>query len=130
MKENEYNYMCWTLDTFVIWIISATDVRYIHSAFDNVMGNTYLSFFYLVYQLLNHHSIMHAFYFTRMTFKSNFVLMTFQLWLALCVATNRSTWFCTTVLVTNMRNFPLSRGTISGILKGSASKLLLFHWTI
>ncbi|WJX70075.1 hypothetical protein P8452_54223 [Trifolium repens] len=66
-------------------------------------------------------------------------------WLALCVATNSSAWFGTAVLVTNMRNFPLSRGTISGILKGyvgisasvytliysillkgSASKLLLF----
>lgn len=44
--------------------------------------------------------------------------MTWQLWLALCVATNSSAWFGTAVLVTNMRNFPLSRGTISGILKG------------
>lgn len=71
--------------------------------------------------------------------------MTWQLWLALCVATNSGAWFGTAVLVTNMRNFPLSRGTISGILKGyvgisaavytliysmllkgSASKLLLF----
>ncbi|XP_020225633.1 protein NUCLEAR FUSION DEFECTIVE 4 [Cajanus cajan] len=42
------------------------------------------------------------------------------LWLALCVATNSSAWFSTAVLVTNMRNFPLSRGTISGILKGYA----------
>ncbi|XP_057457253.1 protein NUCLEAR FUSION DEFECTIVE 4 [Lotus japonicus] len=67
------------------------------------------------------------------------------LWLALAVATNSGAWFGTAVLVTNMRNFPLSRGTISGILKGyvgisaavytliystllkgSASKLLLF----
>ncbi|CAK8535633.1 unnamed protein product [Lathyrus sativus] len=39
------------------------------------------------------------------------------LWLALCVATNSGAWFGTAVLVTNMRNFPLSRGTISGILK-------------
>ncbi|BAT91490.1 hypothetical protein LR48_Vigan05g222300 [Vigna angularis] len=65
--------------------------------------------------------------------------------LALCVAANSSAWFGTAVFVTNMRNFPLSRGTISGILngyggisaevytliyslvlKGSASKLLLF----
>ncbi|XP_052107629.1 protein NUCLEAR FUSION DEFECTIVE 4 [Arachis duranensis] len=38
--------------------------------------------------------------------------------LALCVATNSNAWFGTAVLVTNMRNFPLSRGTISGILKG------------
>ncbi|XP_027343460.1 protein NUCLEAR FUSION DEFECTIVE 4 [Abrus precatorius] len=68
-----------------------------------------------------------------------------MLWLALCVASNSSAWFGTAVLVTNMRNFPLSRGTISGILKGyvgisaevytliysmllkeSASKLILF----
>ncbi|CAI0542605.1 unnamed protein product [Linum tenue] len=40
------------------------------------------------------------------------------LWLALCVATNSSAWFSTAVLVTNMRNFPLSRGTVAGILKG------------
>lgn len=39
-------------------------------------------------------------------------------WFALCVATNSSTWFNTAVLVTNMRNFPLSRGTLAGILKG------------
>lgn len=68
-----------------------------------------------------------------------------QLWIALCVATNSCTWFSTAVLVTNMRNFPLSRGTVAGILKGygglsaavyteifgaslhnSSSKLLLF----
>lgn len=67
------------------------------------------------------------------------------LWIALCVATNSSAWFGTAVLVTNMRNFPLSRGTVAGILKGyvgisaavytvvysmvlkeSASRLLLF----
>ncbi|XP_057995836.1 protein NUCLEAR FUSION DEFECTIVE 4 isoform X2 [Hevea brasiliensis] len=40
------------------------------------------------------------------------------LWLALCVATNSSAWLSTAVLVTNMRNFPLSRGTVAGILKG------------
>eukprot|EP01018_Ginkgo_biloba_P015962 Gb_29846 [translate_table: standard] len=39
-------------------------------------------------------------------------------WLALCLGTNSSTWFNTAVLVTNMRNFPLSRGTLAGILKG------------
>ncbi|TKY48045.1 NUCLEAR FUSION DEFECTIVE 4 [Spatholobus suberectus] len=39
------------------------------------------------------------------------------LWLALCVATNSCAWFGTAVLVTNMRNFPLSRGTISAFLK-------------
>ncbi|CAK7356971.1 unnamed protein product [Dovyalis caffra] len=67
------------------------------------------------------------------------------LWLALVIATNSNAWFGTAVLVTNMRNFPISRGTVSGILKGyvgisaavytvvfslvlkgSASKLLLF----
>lgn len=41
-----------------------------------------------------------------------------QLWFALCLATNSSAWFTTGVLVTNMRNFPLSRGTVAGILKG------------
>ncbi|PKA62448.1 hypothetical protein AXF42_Ash009334 [Apostasia shenzhenica] len=40
------------------------------------------------------------------------------LWLALCVATNSSAWLGTGVLVTNMRNFPCSRGTVAGILKG------------
>lgn len=40
------------------------------------------------------------------------------LWLALVVATNSSAWLGTAVLVTNMRNFPLSRGTVAGILKG------------
>ncbi|XVE63622.1 hypothetical protein DITRI_Ditri07aG0034300 [Diplodiscus trichospermus] len=42
------------------------------------------------------------------------------LWLALCVATNSSAWLSTAVLVTNMRNFPVSRGTVAGILKGYA----------
>lgn len=40
------------------------------------------------------------------------------LWLALCIATNSSAWLSTAILVTNMRNFPLSRGTVAGILKG------------
>ncbi|XP_024983891.1 protein NUCLEAR FUSION DEFECTIVE 4-like isoform X1 [Cynara cardunculus var. scolymus] len=40
------------------------------------------------------------------------------LWIALCVATNSNAWFTTAVLATNMRNFPLSRGIITGILKG------------
>ncbi|KAK6135511.1 hypothetical protein DH2020_030764 [Rehmannia glutinosa] len=40
------------------------------------------------------------------------------LWFGLCIATNSSAWFTTAVLVTNMRNFPLSRGTVAGILKG------------
>ncbi|KAG9138117.1 hypothetical protein Leryth_001363 [Lithospermum erythrorhizon] len=67
------------------------------------------------------------------------------LWIALCIGTNSSAWLSTAVLVTNMRNFPLSRGTVAGILKGysglsaavfteiysaalqnSSSKLLLF----
>ncbi|XP_057473459.1 protein NUCLEAR FUSION DEFECTIVE 4-like isoform X2 [Actinidia eriantha] len=67
------------------------------------------------------------------------------LWIALCIATHSSAWLDTAVLVTNMRNFPLSRGTVAGILKGyagisaavytevysmalnqSASKILLF----
>lgn len=67
------------------------------------------------------------------------------LWLALVIATHSCAWLGTAVLVTNMRNFPLSRGTVAGILKGyiglsaavyteiynsvlqeSASKLLLF----
>ncbi|XP_021984307.1 protein NUCLEAR FUSION DEFECTIVE 4 isoform X2 [Helianthus annuus] len=67
------------------------------------------------------------------------------LWLALVVATNSGAWMGTAVLVTNMRNFPLNRGTIAGllkgyvalsaavftevytmVLKGSASSLLLF----
>lgn len=47
-----------------------------------------------------------------------FHFMVLQLWLALCVATNSSAWLSTAVLVTNMRNFPLSRGTVAGILKG------------
>ncbi|MFS7971155.1 putative MFS transporter superfamily [Helianthus anomalus] len=38
--------------------------------------------------------------------------------LALVVATNSGAWMGTAVLVTNMRNFPLNRGTIAGILKG------------
>ncbi|XP_008775757.2 protein NUCLEAR FUSION DEFECTIVE 4-like [Phoenix dactylifera] len=40
------------------------------------------------------------------------------LWIALCIATNSSAWLGTGVLVTNMRNFPLSRGPVAGILKG------------
>lgn len=43
------------------------------------------------------------------------------LWLlcaALAIATNSSTWLSSTAIVTNMRNFPLSRGIVAGILKG------------
>ncbi|XP_044485722.1 protein NUCLEAR FUSION DEFECTIVE 4-like isoform X2 [Mangifera indica] len=40
------------------------------------------------------------------------------LFLALVIGTNSNAWFGTAVLVTNMRNFPLSRGTVAGILKG------------
>ncbi|XP_020110850.1 protein NUCLEAR FUSION DEFECTIVE 4-like [Ananas comosus] len=42
------------------------------------------------------------------------------LWIALYVGTNSSAWLMTAVLVTNMRNFPVSRGTVAGILKGYA----------
>ncbi|KAJ7962804.1 protein NUCLEAR FUSION DEFECTIVE 4 [Quillaja saponaria] len=41
-----------------------------------------------------------------------------QEWLALCFATNSKACFGTAVLVTNMRNFPPSRGTVVGILSG------------
>ena len=41
-----------------------------------------------------------------------------QLWLALLIGAHSSAWFGTAVLVTNMRNFPLSRGTVAGLLKG------------
>ncbi|KAL2928133.1 Protein NUCLEAR FUSION DEFECTIVE 4 [Bienertia sinuspersici] len=40
------------------------------------------------------------------------------LWLALAIGANSSAFFGTAVLVTNMRNFPLSRGTVAGLLKG------------
>ncbi|XP_019417308.1 PREDICTED: protein NUCLEAR FUSION DEFECTIVE 4-like [Lupinus angustifolius] len=40
------------------------------------------------------------------------------LWFALVIASNSSAWLTTAVLVTNMRNFPVSRGTVAGILKG------------
>lgn len=40
------------------------------------------------------------------------------LWFALVIATNSSAWLTTAVLVTNMRNFPVSRGKVAGILKG------------
>ncbi|KAJ1700305.1 hypothetical protein LUZ63_000084 [Rhynchospora breviuscula] len=39
-------------------------------------------------------------------------------WIALLFGANSSAWLITTVLVTNMKNFPHSRGTVSGLLKG------------
>jgi len=42
----------------------------------------------------------------------------FQIWFALTLAANGGAWLGTAVLVTNMRNFPLSRGAVAGILKG------------
>lgn len=41
-----------------------------------------------------------------------------QMCIAICVGGNSTTWFNTAVLVTCMRNFPKSRGTIVGFLKG------------
>ncbi|OEL36788.1 hypothetical protein BAE44_0002201 [Dichanthelium oligosanthes] len=41
-----------------------------------------------------------------------------EIWFALCLAANGGAWLGTAVLVTNMRNFPLSRGAVAGILKG------------
>uniref|UniRef100_A0A0D9ZMT2 Uncharacterized protein n=1 Tax=Oryza glumipatula TaxID=40148 RepID=A0A0D9ZMT2_9ORYZ len=38
--------------------------------------------------------------------------------IALCIGTNSSAWLGTAALVTNMRNFPLSRGTVAGLIKG------------
>ncbi|KAJ0256698.1 hypothetical protein HA466_0096160 [Hirschfeldia incana] len=40
------------------------------------------------------------------------------LFIALVVATNSCSWFSTASLVTNMRNFPMSRGSVAGLLKG------------
>lgn len=40
------------------------------------------------------------------------------LWVAMLIGSNSSAFFGTVILVTNMRNFPMSRGTVSGILKG------------
>ncbi|CAN8233478.1 unnamed protein product [Cochlearia groenlandica] len=40
------------------------------------------------------------------------------LFVALVMATNSSSWFGTASLVTNMRNFPMSRGPVAGLLKG------------
>jgi hypothetical protein len=46
------------------------------------------------------------------------LLVSLQIWIALCLAANGGAWMATAVLVTNMRNFPLSRGAVAGILKG------------
>ncbi|XP_074286104.1 protein NUCLEAR FUSION DEFECTIVE 4-like [Silene latifolia] len=40
------------------------------------------------------------------------------LWIAHLAAANSSAWFSTTVIVTNMKNFPLNRGTVAGLMKG------------
>lgn len=40
------------------------------------------------------------------------------LFVALALATNSNSWFGTASLVTNMRNFPMSRGPVAGLLKG------------
>ncbi|CAA7019975.1 unnamed protein product [Microthlaspi erraticum] len=40
------------------------------------------------------------------------------LFIALVIAANSSSWFGTAALVTNMRNFPVSRGPVAGLLKG------------
>uniref|UniRef100_A0A1J3IFA3 Uncharacterized protein n=1 Tax=Noccaea caerulescens TaxID=107243 RepID=A0A1J3IFA3_NOCCA len=40
------------------------------------------------------------------------------LFIALMIATNSNAWFGTASLVTNMRNFPMSRGPVAGLLKG------------
>ncbi|KAG8093815.1 hypothetical protein GUJ93_ZPchr0012g19656 [Zizania palustris] len=46
------------------------------------------------------------------------VLPYWLIWFSLCLAANSGAWLGTAVLVTNMRNFPLSRGAVAGILKG------------
>ncbi|KAK9690428.1 hypothetical protein RND81_09G127300 [Saponaria officinalis] len=40
------------------------------------------------------------------------------LWIAHLAAANSSAWFSTAVIVTNMKNFPLNRGTVAGLMKG------------
>ncbi|KAJ7517569.1 hypothetical protein O6H91_21G029700 [Diphasiastrum complanatum] len=41
-----------------------------------------------------------------------------QMCIVQCLAANSCTWFNTAILVTTMRNFPRSRGTVVGIVKG------------
>jgi hypothetical protein len=41
-----------------------------------------------------------------------------QMLIIQCIGSNSATWFNTAILVTCMRNFPHSRGTVVGILKG------------
>ncbi|VAI71138.1 unnamed protein product [Triticum turgidum subsp. durum] len=45
-------------------------------------------------------------------------LLGYGIWIALCMGSNSGAWMSTAALVTNMRNFPLSRGAVAGILKG------------
>ncbi|KAG5113214.1 hypothetical protein JHK82_036483 [Glycine max] len=52
--------------------------------------------------------------------------MVLQLWFALAVGTNSCAWLSTAILVTNMRNFPVSRGTVAGILKVIRDSVLQF----
>ncbi|XP_074276145.1 protein NUCLEAR FUSION DEFECTIVE 4-like [Silene latifolia] len=40
------------------------------------------------------------------------------LWIAHLTAANSSAWFSTAVIVTNMKNFPLNRGLVAGLMKG------------
>ncbi|KAG0591061.1 hypothetical protein M758_1G142400 [Ceratodon purpureus] len=45
-------------------------------------------------------------------------VLSMQMLIIQCIGSNSATWFNTAVLVTCMRNFPHSRGTVVGILKG------------
>jgi hypothetical protein len=76
------------------------------------------------------HLLQHQYAFFQIVFKSQLLLCPFfsgyldkfivclQWWVALCIGTNSSAWLGTAALVTNMRNFPLSRGTVAGLIKG------------
>ncbi|KAL9238572.1 hypothetical protein vseg_012973 [Gypsophila vaccaria] len=41
-----------------------------------------------------------------------------MMWIAHLAAANSSAWFSTAVIVTNMKNFPLNRGIVAGLMKG------------
>ena len=56
--------------------------------------------------------------FSIFSYTLNIFSLLLQLWIALCIGTNSSAWLGTAALVTNMRNFPLSRGTVAGLIKG------------